>query len=1200
MSWFSFLFNKEPYLLKMLSDNQGHISIHASRNHKPVAIRNAVSQLSRHELPAFIRDADTPVLALRPADWLPVRDMLMKQIKKLDAKKRKRLQMDIEQSIEMLSLCQMPSSFHIVYQWNVDHSALIGGLAEGIRSLGDNWFIRENQLWRINGVSEKEMNSLLKPIPINQLIYFMEGVLPVAQKRGLPITFPFTLEKEPAIVISIEDVKSDCIRIELKDRCSNPVILRGLNGFVFDGTVIRPTLETAVRDEWFPEGKVRTLEGEVIPSFVMKAFHEWKGFIHESDIQKLNIHIVHQKAEMVLEGGYQLINGVGEAFAVPKVKIAEQTVVAAELSRQIKSSTRFLRAADGWMPVDLLRELGIGPMGRMLNGQSLEKKYKLTPQDIIYRGSAQLQGPWSGLWLPELEWPSPGNVFNHFAFLSKWGINGGVLGGVASCAEELANFLEATLRNFPRVCMLIVGKKGVLETVREQWSSIPALWVTGNKKDPIIPAKWNGLLIVTPSVLANNQDLKTAGIDTLVMLEPDDLTKSNTTQVFRNLKEIRTRLRLAIYSDAGYLNNEWTRMAHMELINVSSTELERYVLLDPKHPQRALPKSYPMIKQKMTMLQSGDFTEVEWTREEKSVSIPPWESLTTRILSKGTNTSFQVTTSFESNETRFVKRAKELENHIESKSPFVPFMTYWPTYDSMTRDQSKWYFFWRNEVRHKRYPQTDLSYIFLYIYELINGIGWRDPFVGYTHLMEVWVAYRGAFSKLDHYLVDWMSDFVRVTRLNVPLNETLSQISSRYSGESWDMELLRRFREEPLALSYEAISSLSNYEISRSKFYMEGGQAVIEKVLPKVLTIVDAYLKKQQGMRLIELFNPGAPRQQERALFQSAVYDSSIYGETILLSVSDISRHEPLREFITQIVRAAENKLRELTGFKHRLRGTQFDSEIEILIGRYLEKEMGQEPQNAKSEPVIQIDELKLKQLIRESEAVQEMLTTEKEIIDRNNSSEEAPHENESRVRWERPVDAPDGLLTELQAVSDMLESISADQFSLLEVLAQNGWEKDESDLPIAMGGLMLALLIDELNQETLNHLGALLIVQEGRNIIVEEDYRDELEYLFVHREMLDKKQQAEMVWEIGETVEPSLQLLAARLKSYHLEVLFVLKNEKDSSAIHSIAERNGTMPELLLDEINDAAMEELGDLLIIDGTIAEEYLAMFDNLKAG
>ena len=47
------------------------------------------------------------------------------------------------------------------------------------------------------------------------------------------------------------------------------------------------------------------------------------------------------------------------------------------------------------------------------------------------------------------------------------------------------------------------------------------------------------------------------------------------------------------------------------------------------------------------------------------------------------------------------------------------------------------------------------------------------------------------------------------------------------------------------------------------------------------------------------------------------------------------------------------------------------------------------------------------------------------------------------------------------------------------------------------------------------------------------------------------------------------------------------------------IAEKAGSMPALLLDEINDAAMDTIGDLLIDGEAIADDYIDMLETLKS-
>ena len=102
--------------------------------------------------------------------------------------------------------------------------------------------------------------------------------------------------------------------------------------------------------------------------------------------------------------------------------------------------------------------------------------------------------------------------------------------------------------------------------------------------------------------------------------------------------------------------------------------------------------------------------------------------------------------------TKFFTDMERNASREGKNTAFVPFMSYWPTYDSMNKAQQAWYFYWRSQIRQGNYVDTDLSYIFVSIYELLNGIGWRDPQEGYQKLMQLWAAYRKKFPSLDHYL----------------------------------------------------------------------------------------------------------------------------------------------------------------------------------------------------------------------------------------------------------------------------------------------------------------------------------------------------------------------------------------------------------------------------------------------------------------
>lgn len=68
----------------------------------------------------------------------------------------------------------------------------------------------------------------------------------------------------------------------------------------------------------------------------------------------------------------------------------------------------------------------------------------------------------------------------------------------------------------------------------------------------------------------------------------------------------------------------------------------------------------------------------------------------------------------------------------------------------------------------------------------------------------------------------------------------------------------------------------------------------------------------------------------------------------------------------------------------------------------------------------------------------------------------------------------------------------------------------------------------------------------------------------------------------------------------YYKEVcnLLTLQFRMPYSELERIAEKHGSMPALLIDEINQAAMETIGDLMIDGDDVAEEYSGYLEALK--
>lgn len=87
------------------------------------------------------------------------------------------------------------------------------------------------------------------------------------------------------------------------------------------------------------------------------------------------------------------------------------------------------------------------------------------------------------------------------------------------------------------------------------------------------------------------------------------------------------------------------------------------------------------------------------------------------------------------------------------------FKSYFPTYNAMSDRQLRGYFTWRAQVRRGNIEETSTSFAFLYLYELICGIGVDDPLDGFDKIKGFWDAYRAFEPGIDRFARVWLQDY---------------------------------------------------------------------------------------------------------------------------------------------------------------------------------------------------------------------------------------------------------------------------------------------------------------------------------------------------------------------------------------------------------------------------------------------------------
>lgn len=97
------------------------------------------------------------------------------------------------------------------------------------------------------------------------------------------------------------------------------------------------------------------------------------------------------------------------------------------------------------------------------------------------------------------------------------------------------------------------------------------------------------------------------------------------------------------------------------------------------------------------------------------------------------------------------------------------FKSYFPTYNAMSDRQLRGYFTWRAQVRRGTVEETSTSFAFLYLYELICGIGVDGPLDGFSKIKAFWDAYRAFEPGIDRFARVWLQDYAVFHGLNPEL-----------------------------------------------------------------------------------------------------------------------------------------------------------------------------------------------------------------------------------------------------------------------------------------------------------------------------------------------------------------------------------------------------------------------------------------------
>ena len=278
---------------------------------------------------------------------------------------------------------------------------------------------------------------------------------------------------------------------------------------------------------------------------------------------------------------------------------------------------------------------------------------------------------------------------------------------------------------------------------------------------------------------------------------------------------------------------------------------------------------------------------------------------------------------------KFRSDAERYRNVKGVPCPHVPFFSYVPQYSQMKPAQFDYYFYLRDEIRSLRYPVSDLSYVLLYVYELINLGDSSDNKADISALCGLWNAYRTVYPVLDKYLSEWVADYCLIHSVDLPDTVTafLPRIATRSSLKEFYLEeALKRCADDKSVFSECLISACSDYIPEKSR-YLSDNPSLLKQVKSIFTETVGHMIAGRLG-----LFSPGSGIESviKRDAYSGSLCSYSV-KKRLTVSVFSPFRSQEVRREITEILRYCENIVRKNAGIRSRLT-VDLPSEIKNII----------------------------------------------------------------------------------------------------------------------------------------------------------------------------------------------------------------------------------------------------------------------------
>jgi len=457
----------------------------------------------------------------------------------------------------------------------------------------------------------------------------------------------------------------------------------------------------------------------------------------------------------------------------------------------------------------------------------------------------------------------------------------------------------------------------------------------------------------------------------------------------------------------------------------------------------------------------------------------------------------------------FYRQARFMEDFTDSYEGNAKFNMYYPYYQHMGYDYLRTYFTWRTKVRNGEIQPISLSYIFLYIYELLSGIGTTDPADGLSKLLAIWESFSKENTTLEKYLPKWFKDY----HIFYELPQSFSDFVEEHNLQRhYSLTLLF---DEKTENKLEIWNNISGYDVVNSKFYKDGNEQLLRDCFKTVLSDIQEFCSIRDT-RFEDLLIYSVSRRSPWQPFKQALFQSQTRQTDREIIISKFERYfckngqwtanlpiyySSQKDFVGYVLKKTEACLRQATGYKYKLvadikpgskpfRELQRPAAKRAELDKVIEKAVTDFYKDL-TRTVVKVDHTNLVRIRKEALGTQEQLTVPEEEVNTNVDYQPLPLRG---VEDDAAIQTP------------LLEK-QPDEQGELTMSFEDGWKAlkealtdvEQKALSIALKGeesikvfadensIMLEVLADSINEKATDCIGDSILEIDDEMVLYDE-----------------------------------------------------------------------------------------------------------------